>query len=537
MMNKILVYILLFFIYSISAIAQTGFKEGKVGYISSQLIYVSFDNTNGFNEGDTLYIKNGNSITPGLIIKYLSSSSAACEKISSNEYKSGMIILAKKSADNNNDKVDITIPVNDNLNEVKPVQNQENIKTDDSKQVLSKIFGRYSIQSYSNFNNYNQKGDYQRWRHSLRFSYQNISGSDLSFSSYIIFLYKADEWSKVRADLGNAIRVYDFSLNYSFDVSTRLWAGRYLNRKISNISIVDGLQFEKDFNFMTLGAVIGSRPNFTDFGWNSKLFEYGVYFNRFDTLGSAMMENTFSLFQQTNNFITDRRFAYLQHINTIIPGINLFASAEVDLYKKELGKAKSDFSLTSLYLSARYAPINEFSLNLSYDARKNVYYYETFKSLSDSVLENETRQGFRARAQVRPIPNLLIGLQFGFRESKSDAKPSKNFGGNISYLQLPVIESSVGINYNRLLSSYVDGSVYSVTLNKSVYSLKSDFSISYRKTGYKFSGGAPEFDEKALILDFSTSILAPVSLSLSYEGVFESERTYGRLLLDLTARF
>ena len=118
--------------------------------------------------------------------------------------------------------------------------------------------------------------------------------------------------------------------------------------------------------------------------------------------------------------------------------------------KENLELGKSDFSLTSLFLSARYSPVREFSLSLSYDARKNVYYYETFKSLSDSVLENETRQGFRARTVIRPMNNLIVGLQYGYRYSKSDIKPSRNYGGNISYTMIPLIESSFGINYNRI---------------------------------------------------------------------------------------
>jgi len=243
------------------------------------------------------------------------------------------------------------------------------------------------------------------------------------------------------------------------------------------------------------------------------------------------------LFQQTNNLITDRRFAYLQHNNNIIPNTNLFASAEVDLYKKELGIEKGDFSLTSLYLSARYSPIREFSLNLSYDARKNVYYYETFKSISDSVLENETRQGFRIRSVIRPFNGLSVGLQYGYRYSKSDVKPSENYGGNISYSIIPIIQSSIGLNFNRLISNYVDGYVYSVTLNKSLSEIRSDVSISFRKTDYTFSSSTSKFDEKALILDFSTSAFNPFSFSISYEGAFESTRTYGRILFDITTRF
>ncbi len=181
--------------------------------------------------------------------------------------------------------------------------------------------------------------------------------------------------------------------------------------------------------------------------------------------------------------------------------------------------------------------LENFHLSIAYDARKNVYYYETFKSLSDSVLENETRQGFRARTIIRPINNLIIGLQFGYRYSKTDVKPSRNYGGNISYTMLPLIESSLGFNFNKLVSNYVDGYVYSISLLKSLSAIRSDFSIGFRKTDYSFPNDSPNFDEKAILIDFSTNAFNPFSFSLSYEGVFESIRTYGRVLFDITTRF
>lgn len=517
--------------------AQSNLKEGKVGYTSSQLVYVNFDNTDGISEGDTLYIKSKNKQYPALVVKYLSSSSAACEKLNGDDFKSGLVVYAllKKNEQLVDSSTAVIIETNPTI--VKPLEKIKEPENNSSSAKSSKISGRYSLQSYSNFNNIDKRGEYQRWRHSLRFGLQNIGGSGLSFSTYSIFAYRADQWKTVSSSLGKAVKVYDLNLSYQFDESARLWVGRYLNRKISNISIVDGLQFEKAFSFLTFGLVAGSRPNFSDFGLNTKLFEYGAYLSRYDTVGSGIMENTFSIFQQTNDFKTDRRFAYLQHNNTIITNTNLFASAEVDLYKKELGIGKSDFSLTSLYLAARYSPVREFSINLSYDARKNVYYYETFKSISDSVLENETRQGFRVRSIIKPINNIIIGLQYGYRYSKSDVKPSRNYGGNISYTMLPVVESSVGFNFNKLISSYVDGYVYSITLQKSLSSIRSDFSIGFRKTDYSFPYNSPKFEEKAILFDFSTSVFNPFSFSFGYEGVFESTRTYGRILFDLTTRF
>lgn len=524
-----------FFVYSQSSTNSN--KEGKVGYTSSQFVYVNFDNTNGVNERDTLFIKIKNRFNPALIVKYISSSSAACEKISDENFKQGLSIYAiiknhQEIVSQTADTLTI-VPLDNTI----PVQEIKNIEIKKTIEHNTEFSGRYSVQSYTGFSNLYSKSDYLRWRHSLRLGINNIGGSSLSFSTYSILAYKTNEWASVSSNLGKAFKVYDLNINYQFDESAILWVGRYLNQKISNLSIVDGAQFEKSFSFLTLGLVAGSRPNFNDFGLNTKLFEYGVYFNRTDSIGRRVMENTLSIFEQTNDFKTDRRFVYFQHDNNFLYNTNLFASAEVDLYKVQNGLRKNDFSLTSLYLSARYSPINEISFNLSYDARKNVIYYETFKSIADSVLENETRQGFRARTMVRPWNNIYISLQYGYRYSKTDAKPSRNYGGSLAFNVIPFIEASTTFDFNRLQSNYVDGYIYSVSLDKYFTELSSDFSIGFRKTEYSFFNNSSKLDEKALLLNFSTNVLRPFSFSISYEGVFESVRTYNRVLIDLTTRF
>ncbi len=524
-----------FFVYSQSS---TNFnKEGKVGYISSQFVYVNFDNTNGMNEGDTLFIKIKNRFNPALTVKFISSSSAACEKISNEDFKKDLPIYTKiKNQQEILSQAADTLTIVPTNNTI-PVQEINNIVSTKKVEHNNEFSGRYSVQSYTGFSNLDSKSDYLRWRHSLRLGIKNIGESNLSFSTYSMLSYKVSEWGSVSSNIGKAFKVYDMNLNYQFDESAILWVGRYLNQKISNLSIVDGAQFEKSFSFLTFGLVAGSRPNFTDFGLNTKLFEYGVYFNRTDSLGSRVMENTLSIFEQTNDFKTDRRFVYFQHDNNFLYHTNLFASAEVDLYKVKNGSPQNDFSLTSLYVSARYTPINEISFNLSYDARKNVIYYETFKSIADSVLENETRQGFRARTVVRPWNNIFLSLQYGYRYSKTDAKPSSNYGGSLGFNVIPFIEASTTFDFNRLQSSYVDGYIYSVNLDKYFTELSSDISIGFRKTDYSFFNNSSKFDEKALLLNFSTSALHPFSFSISYEGAFESIRTYNRVLIDLTTRF
>lgn len=259
-----------FFVYSQSSTNSN--KEGKVGYTSSQFVYVNFDNTNGVNERDTLFIKIKNRFNPALIVKYISSSSAACEKISDENFKQGLSIYAKIK--NQQEIVSLTadtltiVPLDNTI----PVQEIKNIEIKKTIEHNTEFSGRYSVQSYTGFSNLDSKSDYLRWRHSLRLGINNIGGSSLSFSTYSILAYKTNEWASVSSNLGKAFKVYDLNINYQFDESAILWVGRYLNQKISNLSIVDGAQFEKSFSFLTLGLVAGSRPNFNDFGLNTKLF-------------------------------------------------------------------------------------------------------------------------------------------------------------------------------------------------------------------------------------------------------------------------
>ena len=512
-------------------------KEGKVTYTSSQFVYVSFDNTDGIKEGDTLFIKDKINFVPALKVKYLSSSSVACNKIISKNFNQNTSVFANTHMDNNSvtlvdSSVNIPVPINQTDS-----PERELTEVEIHSPPFAEVSGRYSIQSYTNISNQGKESENIRWRHSLMLGMKNISGSGLSFSNYAILSYRAQDWNSITSNLGRALKIYDLNLQYQFDESSSIWVGRYLNRKVSNLSVVDGLQFEKGFSFLTFGLIAGSRPNFYDFGLNTKLFEYGAYINRSDSIGNGWMENTFSYFEQTNDFKTDRRFIYFQHSNNLLNNIFLFASTEIDLFKIDNNQHRNDFSLTSLYLSTRYSPVREFSLSLSYDARKNVIYYETFKSIGDSIFESETRQGIRARATIRPLNSLSFNFQYGYRDSKSDIKPSKNYGGGIMYSSIPFLEGYLTADFNRIQSSYVDGYIYSAYLGKSLYKINSDFSIGFRKTKYSFTRNTFELNENALLLSFSTFVLNPFSFSINYEGIFVSSQTYARILFNLTTRF
>ena len=519
--------------------SQTGNENiitGKVSYISSQNIYVKFENTDGIEIGDTLFIKEKNRFIPAIKVDHISSTSCAGVSITTKkiEINSSLFAFARIIQEERN------VPDSSNSVLVAPViipaVTSEEIVTKTSLEPVPTLSGKVSVQSYSNFSNQQSSFDYQRWRYTFQLNAGHIGNSGFSYTNYISFAYRASDWNTISSELFKALRIYDLAVKYNFNERTLLWFGRHLNNKISNISSIDGLQFESGINEWTFGAAVGSRPDFNNMELNTKLFEYGAYVNRMDIIAYGDMQNTLGYFEQTNDYKTDRRFLYFQHSNSAIQNTRIFLSTEVDLYKKELGESKSDFSLTSIYSSINIRPSNLFSVYLSYDARKNVIYYETFKSTLDSIIENETRQGFRTRITLKPIRSLFLGADYGYRFRRGDLKPSNNYGGYVTYSRIPGIETSATVSFNRLSSSYMEGDIYSANLSRPiVYGF--DIWLGYRFTNYKFRTGIEDLKQNSASINLNTYLLKPVLLNFTYEGIFEKTRTSGRFLANLTYRF
>jgi hypothetical protein len=133
---------------------------------------------------------------------------------------------------------------------------------------------------------------------------------------------------------------------------------------------------------------------------------------------------------------------------------SIFVSSELDLFRINKGKKENSVYFTGFYSSVNYNAARWLSLNLSYDARKNVIYYETFKTYTDSLFDNELRQGFRIRTNFRLLNSIFISLNYGYRFKNGDNKTNNNFGANFSYYNLPLINTNLNLNYNKIISSY-----------------------------------------------------------------------------------
>lgn len=536
MLKKIPVMIfLLLLTYTAAQSISKEERAGKISFVTTQNIYVRFENTFGIEKGDTLFYRKNGLLKPVLIVEFISSTSCSGFAFNGEQLKVNDELIAIVTI--NEDKSKQVTIVQPMIKKENKIEKEQKINIKQNFYTQKRVHGNFSISSYSNISNANNSVNFQNWRYSFSLDADSLFSSGLSITNYINFSYRADRWSDITNNIGNALRIYDFALNYKFKSHTNIVFGRKINSKTSSLGAIDGIQLETNFNKFIIGVVAGSRPSFSDYGYDFKMFEYGGYLFRNDSIGSLNMQNTLGVFQQTNNFKTDRRFLYFQHNNNFSRKLSLFFSSEYELYRRKNGVEENVFNLTSLFILGSYSPSNWLSISSSYDARKNVIYYETFKSFADSVLESATRQGLSFRVNLRPLNNFFLGITSGYRFSKDDPRPSRNYGFNATYSLLPLGFSSISLNYNKIESGYVDGSYYGVTLYKDLLNGDINLGMGYKKVDYNFPNRASKFLQNIGSVDLSWRLLKNTFLSASYEGTFQEVSTYSRLYINLNVRF
>ncbi len=515
--------------------------QGSVSFISSQNIYVKFKSTEGISPGDTLFISSNGKLVPVLKVINLSSASCVCSVISITNLSVAQKIVARKKIIVAS-KPEVKVPEK-SIAETTMLKDSDATarKISDPNKLKQLVKGSISAYSYSDFSN-TSAPSLTQFRYTLNLDARNIANSKFSFESYLSFRYKMGYWSEVKSNLFNALKVYGLAVRYDLNKTTHISFGRKINQKISSIGAMDGLQIEKSFNKFALGGLVGSRPDYIDYGFNSKLIQYGAYLAFSSVTPDNYFESSLAFMQQMNNGKTDRRFLYFQLSNSLIKNIYFFSTFEVDLYKLKKDSLnnylpQNTFDLTGLYLSLRYKMTKNFTLTASYDGRKNVMYYETYKSFIDRILESEMRQSLRLQADYRITRNLAFGLQSGYRFLKSDPHPSKNLYSYLTYSQIPGLKISATLSGTYLESNYLNGKIYGASLSRDFFQGKLYTGIGYRYVDYRYPESLLNTIQNIGEMNLSWQFTRTMSFSVNYEGTFEKQNQYNRVYLQLRKRF
>ena len=522
---------------SISIIfAQNGKTEieGAVSYQTAQNVYVKFLSAKGIKTGDKIYIRKNEILVPVLAVENASSVSCVGKPVGSEKLKVG-------------DKV-IALVTKEDAKAVQEIQMEQanKVVTDSSKSLNLKsepipllrkerIDGRVQISSYTNLSSLQPANNRLRYIFSMNAS--NISNSRFSLDTYISFAHKLNDWTPVKDNIFNALKIYDLNLKYEADSKTTIWLGRKINPKISSLGAIDGVQVEMNSGQFFWGGVVGFRPDYVNYSFNGNLLEYGAFVGHAVRNDNGVMQTSLAGFNQTNSGNTDRRFIYFQHDNSLFNNLNLFVSSEVDLYKMVNGIPSNELTLTSLYLMLNYRISKRLSVSTSYDNRKNIIYYETFKNYIDVMLADATRQGVQARINYRPVNYMSVGVSASYWDRAGDSKPTTNFNGIFNYSQLTSLKISTTLTANVLKTSYVDGVVCGVRFDKDFLNGKMNWGVNYRFVDYNYLISSSKLIEHIGGIDLSYQFTRKFSMSFNYEGTFEKQNKYHQIYCSLIKRF
>ncbi len=524
---------ILLVVFSVLLFAQNDQKIiGTVTYISSQNFYVRFESTNKISVGDTIYIsETGTRIG---IIQYLSSQSAACS------------FLLKTSVEMNS-RVYVFINKNDvdSTSTTQKVEGEEDFfpnniyKTNLNNLKIKDNFGfsgRVSVRSFTNYTTSVSRAQNQYWRYSLSLRGKNVGIKNLEFQTSTTYGYRAENWMK-SGSIWNNLKVYDFFFSYQPTTSSTIQIGRIRNQNLYSLSTFDGILFDYAFSHFTLGTFVGSHPDWQNMGVNIKLMQYGAFLSREDSLGRIAMSNNLSVANQTNSGKTDRRFLYFIH-RTRLTNFSFALSSEFDLYQVEFNKAKSVFNPTSIYASAMYRLDKKLSFDLSYDARKKIYYFESFKSTIDSILDSRMRQGVRLGMYYQYSRTLSIGLNGGFAKQNDDPLPSFNAGTTISLTEITKLNFSFVGDFTYLQSNFLNGFAYGIKFNKYFPADNLNIGLGLRRVDYLFARNTSDGIAQNIVnADLSWQMFKSLYFNFVYEFVSEKRVTANRLFIGLSQSF
>ncbi len=499
---------------------QGGDLKGTVTFTSSRNVYVKFSSTADIRVNDTLFILKESVLIPALLVNNKSSSSCVCSKLGTLEFSVNDEISARVPVKET--KKEEPAPVEAEAPAANPEQKalQEEGKSTSRIKDKQKIRARIAVASYSSIFN---GGERHRMRYSFNFQGNNINNSRFSTDNYIVFRHTIGEWADVQENINNALKVYSLSVKYQFNEKNSVTLGRKINPKMASVGAIDGLQYEGSFSkSLSYGVIAGSRPRFNDYSFDPSLFQAGGFVGYSKTGEKLQTQMTLGLLDQFNSGSTDRRFLYFQSNTDVAKNLNVFTSMELDTYQKVNGEASSKPELTNLFISARYRFSKKLNATLSYDARKNIIYYESYKSFIDQLIENESRQGLRLNVSYHPWKLITFGVNGSVRFQQTTVSNFKNLNCFANINRLPGIRANLSLNANILRTGFVNSNIYSARLSRDFFKGKLNMETYFRYVQYKYSS---EYKTQQNVIGGSVSfnITKKESLFLYAEKTFSGD--------------
>ncbi|MFZ0390146.1 MAG: hypothetical protein WAN36_06765 [Calditrichia bacterium] len=490
--------ILLFVLLTVNAGAQNAVPEDtkiQVKYISAENVYLDQGKAAGLMLGDTLMVAGQNQTTVNIIVEHLSEYSASCRIIKGNsaDLEPGMEVRriseravsrppAQLSGDTTGEKSNIparTIPV------------RQNRRTRSGYSDM-RITGSISLQYYDWNDLSSANLDFSQPTMRFNIRGRRLWGRDYSFR----IKTRTRHNQRVRRLNENAPenewrnRIYEASFSYHDENAVvNYQLGRIISNKFSGVGYIDGGLLQYNLSTSShMGIFAGTQPEWQYADFQTSIQKYGVYYNyQKGEYSGQRLESTVAAAGEYHGSTVSREFIYLQNNYNRGRRWSFYQSAELDInrgWRKE--RTGNQLSLTNLFVTGRYYPLEWIGLGLMYDNRKNYQTYET-RTIADSLFDDALRQGLRGTLSLQLPNNLRIFSNFGMRKRETDRQYTWSYAGGLSKINLIIRGLSAFINGAGFSNFFTRGFNYSLRFNKDIG----------RYVDADFSAGGYQYDLKA----------------------------------------
>ena len=299
---------------------------------------------------------------------------------------------------------------------------------------------------------------------------RNLFGEGMTFSIYDQGFYSSrDNYSLYAAATGFQQNLYQVSLSGDWP-SFGFEAGRLNSTYVGGLGTIDGAQafyHVSDFTVGILGGAAASIPTSTLNFSGTRTAAFVNY--RYGTDFEHLYDGTIAYGVQTVGGKLDRNYAYLQNSLSLGTDLSLYESTEIDMSKLSNGQRKTAFNFSNTYLSVNYDPADWLFANFGYDASRQVFLFQSMRSIPDSLIDRNILQGLRGSLSADLPGEMTLTATGTFRTQRDYARNEYSLGG--SFRARDIFETGMdgNIEYTGMSGVYTNANDLSLELDRSFF--------------------------------------------------------------------
>jgi hypothetical protein len=509
-----------------------------VSYVSSTTVYISAGRDDSLAVGDTLTIvRNSHAICTVVTVAVSRHSTASQIVLGKGPALVGDTALITKTL--------MILPeaARDSLSSLLLTPRKESVRQDEQHRQSTGadqnvVSGRAAVQ-YSGVLAEDSRFNLSQPSTLLRLEVAKLFGTNLKFSMYGRSYYDISaNYNRFGDETRLKIRMYEFTLSDEQpDRAFGYTAGRVTSRFVGGLGTFDGGQLYYRVGDFTSGILYGAQVADRTMSIDGD-DRRGAFFLNYRS-GSDFLhqyDGTIAYARQMFEGKLDREFIYLQNLATLGTQLNIYQSAEVETQDINNGTRKTSPKLSNTFFSINYYPIQWLSANIGYDASTTVYLFETMKTTSDTLIDRNYLQGYRANATIRFPYSISLSANGTYRSRKDDPRDARTLGSTLRMSGIAGSEFNAGVRYMDIRGVYYDGKNATLDVDRSfLYSLSVALRFDYYT--YTLLNNSQTYNTYTATGNINYRITREIYSALNFDRVWDSTMNSYRIYLEAGIRF